>query len=233
MSLVYVVFASANRRFVLVSNPKKIALFGGAFNTPHKGHIEPLATLREQLGFDQILLLPSPAPPHKTIAGATYEERLTMLSLACQHYSALVIDEAEAMLPAPTYTIQTLRYFRQRYPDSSVSFIIGHDSLMQLDTWREWQTLLSLAHLIVLPRPNVDIQASETLINWIHEKQQHNVNCIDQSPNGALFFAETPLWDVSSTHIRHCLQTSGSNDELLDIFAPAVLDYIEQYGLYH
>lgn len=215
-----------------MSSTRTIALFGGAFNPPHNGHISPLIALAEQVGLDEIRLLPSPAPPHKKIVGATYDERTEMLRIACRSHPTLVVDEVELSLPTPTYTVQTLRYFRQRYPNESLCFIIGYDSFLQLEHWCEWEQLLKLSHIIVLPRTTVNGDISKTLLDWQRQNQSDDVSRLIKTSHGTLFFAETPLWDVSSTQIRQCLQNKHQQSALLELFDPAVLNYILQRGLY-
>lgn len=213
-------------------NPTPLVLFGGAFNPPHKGHLDPIEQLGCDLDFSEIRLLPSPSPPHKRISAVGLEQRIEMTKLACSEYERLRVDETESHLPSPTYTVQTLRYFRERFPQRSIVFVMGMDSLVSLDRWIEWQDMTELCHLVVLPRPGFKLTDNQRIHNWAKPQLCRSWQEIHSLPHGRICLAETPLWPISSTQIRTELAGRTNNSKLTQWLALPVINYIKQHNLY-
>ncbi|MBT0586529.1 nicotinate-nucleotide adenylyltransferase [Alteromonas oceanisediminis] len=216
-----------------------IALFGGTFNPPHQGHLTPLLSLIDELTLECVRALPAKQPPHK--AGATLvseTHRLEMLKRLYQPYPSLRVDDTELHLPTPSFSVQTLRYFRQLYPFASVLFIMGEDSLKSLPQWHEWREISSLAHVVVLRRQDTSVayDPNSELGRWLEQVKTTQKSQLFAQTAGKVFFAETPLLDVSSTQIRHelaCAATSIDCVERIKQWLPKrVLDYIQQHNLY-
>ncbi|MDM7860633.1 nicotinate-nucleotide adenylyltransferase [Alteromonas sp. ASW11-36] len=209
-----------------------IGLFGGTFNPPHIGHIEPLLQAAKDFAFTEVRLLPAPIPPHKTVVGATFEQRIRMVELVCKAYPILQPELCEQDLPTPSYTVNTLAHLRKHNPTASIVFVIGEDSLLALDTWFQWQRLLDYCHIAVLPRPNCQATASAPLSDWLAKHHKSDKSVVNQMTNGAVFFAETPLRDVSSTQLREWLANPDLVSQAKQWLAPEVFTYIQQQQLY-
>ena len=209
-----------------------IGLFGGTFNPPHIGHIEPLLNAAQDFEFTEVRLLPAPTPPHKAVVGATLDERAKMVELICKTHPLLKLELCEQDLPSPSYTINTLAHLRTLNPTASLVFVIGEDSLLTLDTWYKWQSLLDYCHLLVLPRPNCVSRTSALLTKWTEQHRCNDKQFIKQMTHGAVFFAETPLRDVSSTQLREWLANPDLAGDARDWLAPEVFTFIQQQQLY-
>ncbi|NUF48836.1 nicotinate-nucleotide adenylyltransferase [Gilliamella sp. ESL0250] len=210
------------------------ALLGGTFDPIHYGHLRPAISLASEVGLKQISLLPNHIPPHKPQPEASTEQRLAMLKLAIEDLPLFALDVRE-LLPKvstrPSYTIETLQAWRQENGDSEgLAFIMGQDSLLSLPTWNKWQTLLDYCHLLICRRPgyakntnNIELQ------KWIEMHNTLNAQDLHDSPHGYIFFAHTPLEDISATEIRLNINNQASCENLL----PAkVWHYIQQQELY-
>lgn len=210
------------------------ALFGGTFDPIHYGHLRPAIALIKEVGLTQISLLPNNIPPHKPQPEATTVQRLAMLNLAIEDMPLFSIDTREISqgnLTRPSYTINTLQKWRSENGDrAGLAFIMGQDSLLSLPTWNNWKTLLDYCHLIICRRPgyaektdNVELQS------WINAHQTKNSLDLHHSPNGYIYFAHTPLEDISATEIRKNINNQQSCNNLLP---PKVWQYIHAQGLY-
>ncbi|MDF7667295.1 nicotinate-nucleotide adenylyltransferase [Orbaceae bacterium ESL0727] len=210
------------------------ALFGGTFDPIHYGHLLPAVAIAHEVKRMQISLLPNHIPPHKPQPEATTSQRLAMLQLAVEEIPMLSIDAREissVRLTHPSYTIDTLQAWRHENGNHvGLAFIMGQDSLLSLPTWHNWQSLLDYAHLLVCRRPgyaektdNPELQA------WIANHQTLNSQDLHLAPHGYIYFAHTPLEDISATEIRQRIAQQTNCDDLLP---PKVWQYIQAEKLY-
>lgn len=210
---------------------KITALFGGTFDPVHYGHIKPILALAKEFDLSKIYFMPNNTPPHKPPPLATAQQRLEMLTLALKEYPLLDIEYYEINKDESSYTIDTLKHWRNVHGKTeSLVFIIGEDTLATLDSWKDWQTILKYCHLIVCPRPGfTDLDYDPKLKQWIKTHESHNISLLYTKPRGYIFFAHTPLYQISATTIREQL----ANDENCDDILPsAVSAYIKQHKLY-
>lgn len=210
------------------------ALLGGTFDPIHYGHIRPAKALAKEVGLTQICLLPNHIPPHKPQPDATTAERLAMLELAIVDLPLFSIDTRELNVEAarPSYTIDTLAQWRkQNGSQKGLAFIMGQDSLLSLPSWKQWQNLLDYCHLLICQRPHYSEKITDpTLAKWIAKHQTKNVADLHASPAGYIYFAHTPLEDISATQIRQNINDPKNVENLLP---PPVWRYIHQHGLYN
>ena len=132
----------------------RLGLFGGTFNPIHLGHLRAAIEVQEAFGLEKILLIPSARPPHKQADQvASAGDRLEMVRLAVQGEPLLEASDVELARPGPSYTIETLRYFQDRFgPESQVFFVVGQDAFSEIATWKSYQALFSIAHFVVMAR---------------------------------------------------------------------------------
>ena len=131
---------------------------GGSFDPIHLAHLQMITHVYHELmrAFPNVdiiaKLLPTAGSPLKN-KPTSNQQRLQMLSLAIDDVPFLSIDETELQCQPPVYSFHTLSEFKQRYPNDLLIFILGQDSVEQLDKWYRGFELLSLTNLWVLPRP--------------------------------------------------------------------------------
>jgi len=131
----------------------RIGLLGGTFDPPHIGHLIVAQDAWSALRLDRVVFIPAAVPPHK--AGrveASAELRLEMLRAACGDDPRFAIDDLELRRPGPSYTVDTLREYRGRYPEAALHLLIGVDQHAQFHTWRAPEAIRSLATVVVLSR---------------------------------------------------------------------------------
>lgn len=151
---------------------------GGSFDPVHLAHLQMITHVYHELmrAFPNVdiiaKLLPTAGSPLKT-QPTSNQQRLEMLSLAIHDLPFLSIDETELQCQPPVYSFHTLSEFKQRYPNDLLIFVLGQDSVEQLDKWYRGFELLSLTNLWVLPRPALG-SLSHNLSHTLHQNLNQN-----------------------------------------------------------
>ena len=187
-----------------------IGLFFGSFNPIHIGHLIIAQYMANFSNLDKVWLVVSPHNPlkDKSTLINTYD-RLEMCKLAINDDPRLSVSDIELNLPQPSYTIDTLAYLEERYPEHTFNLIMGEDNLLTLHKWKNYELILNNYKIYVYPR--VHSQKSDLI-------KHANVELTD-----------TPIMEVSSTFIRNAIK----NRKEIRYFVPEnVLKFIESKGLY-
>ena len=120
----------------------------------HLGHLLVARAAREEAGFDTLFFIPAGQSPFKPgTKPAPAAERLRLLRLALAGEAKYVVDDLETRREGPSYSIDTVRAYQQRFPGAELFYLIGADQTSQLHLWREAQELARLVHFLVVPRP--------------------------------------------------------------------------------
>lgn len=208
------------------------ALFGGTFDPIHYGHLKPVEILANLIGLSRVIIMPNNVPPHRPQPEATSEQRKFMVELAIADKPLFVLDERELRRDTPSWTADTLLEWRQEQgPEQPLAFIIGQDSLLTFPSWERYETILDNAHLLVTRRPGYPLtMKQEEHQQWLDRHLTSNIEDLHNQPDGKIYLAETPWFDVSATLIRERLERGESCEEMMP---EAVLSYIMNQGLYH
>ena len=210
---------------------KRIGLFGGTFNPIHLGHLRGAEEIREAFGLQEVTFIPAAIPPHKLAEKVIdAKHRFEMVKLATAHNPFFSTTDIELSRPQKSYSIDTIRYFRERHPE--VFFILGRDAFVEIETWKEFQELFSLCNFIVMARPG----SQETLTPSPLPSALAPVFRYDQEINGwthgsgyTLHFKAITGLDISSTKIRELIAEGKSIRYLVP---GEVAAYIRKQGLY-
>lgn len=202
-----------------MGNLKKIGIMGGTFNPVHKAHLVLAEKAYEQFELEKVLFMPSKNPPHKDLKNIISDEhRTNMISLAIADNPYFALSKLELERGGTTYTVDTLEYLTNHELDKMFYFIIGADSLFQLETWREPAKILKMAKVVAGSRYNL---SNESILNQIH-----HLNTIF---NTNIELLEIPTIDVSSKHIRESVE----NHQSISNYVPdSVEKYIYKHNLY-
>lgn len=128
-------------------------VFGGSFDPVHHGHLIAADRAAEALGLETVLFVPCARQPLKGGAVATAKHRCEMLRLAIQGHSRYAIETMELDRAGPSYTVDTLRILKERWPDDRLVLILGADAAAELPRWRAADEVARLAEVAVLKRP--------------------------------------------------------------------------------
>ena len=191
----------------------KIGILGGTFNPPHNGHLWAAKEAKEQLGLDEIWLIPTGQPPHKKIpaGSATTQQRLEMTQLAAQEIGARVSDR-ETHRKGASYTALTMTELCREHPADTFYFIMGTDMLLSFDRWYQPETIAKLCHLAVVARHPHEEAA-------IAEKAESLRRNLDAKVDIVI----CPPVEVSSTQVR---ENASEN------VPSAVYQYMREHHLY-
>ncbi|XPV75410.1 MAG: nicotinate (nicotinamide) nucleotide adenylyltransferase [Desulfovibrio sp.] len=203
----------------------RIGILGGSFNPVHTGHVRMAIEVMERFRLDRVEIVPASIPPHKSGAGILpFEERVRLLELAFEGVEGVVINTLESKRPGPSYTIETLAEYKEKYEGDDLFFIMGTDNLVQLSTWKDGLDIYKQANMIVVRRDFEDRSGITEFVEkyWPEAKKMGE----QESPawrfhNGSeLLYARVPLMDVSSTNVRARWQRRTS----LALLVPPVVE---------
>jgi nicotinate-nucleotide adenylyltransferase len=136
----------------------KIGLFFGSFNPIHHGHLMVASFIANHTDIQQVWLVVSPQNPHKTQSSLLNEyDRLHLAQLAIEDDAQIKVSDIEFKLPKPSYTIDTLTYLQEKYPQHQFYVIMGSDSFQNLPKWKNFEALIKNYQFIVYRRPGFEI----------------------------------------------------------------------------
>ena len=135
----------------------KIGLFGGSFNPIHNGHMNLALSVKKSLGLDRIILIPSGTSPHKSSSEyAPAEDRLEMCRIACEGHDGFEVSDYEITKPGKSYTVYTVRHFRELFPEDELYLLVGSDMLLSFDTWFEYREIQENVTVAAISRTGDD-----------------------------------------------------------------------------
>ncbi len=186
----------------------KIGILGGTFNPIHIGHLILAEEAREKLGLDGIIFVPTYLPPHKDSSDiAAAEDRLTMVKMAVSGNPYFSVSELEIKRDGRSYTIDTIRQLKAKYPNDDLYFIIGSDLLTYLEEWKDLDEINKMVRFIVATRPGYALEKIPSRISTL--------------PIRAV--------DISGFEIRKAIRENKSFRYLVP---EAVFDYMNEHKLY-
>jgi nicotinate-nucleotide adenylyltransferase len=138
-------------------SPRAVAIFGGSFNPIHLGHLAVAEEVRIRYGLEKVIFVPAHQSPHKDGKDlADAQSRLVMAHLATLSNPFFEVSDFEVERGGLSYSIDTIRHFKDLLGDASLHFILGADMLMELSTWKNIDEALRLCRFIVVTRPGFD-----------------------------------------------------------------------------
>jgi nicotinate-nucleotide adenylyltransferase len=208
-----------------------IALFGGAFDPIHYGHIKTSLSVQSHYQFDDFFFVPCKSPTIKSASIASSQQRLYMLNLAIKAYPQFKIDTREIERASPSYMVETLKSFRDEYQNASITLIVGYDAFLSLPQWHQWEALISLANILVINRNHYSNESIPSkLETLLQNHKRDNLASIVDTKSGTIQFYDAGHYELSSSAIRKLLK---SNSELVSKEIPKeVHDFIKMQGLY-
>src|SRR5215471_13971497 len=140
---------------------RRVGIYGGTFDPVHNGHLEVARRVLELFELDEVMFVPACVPPHKRNATITSAfHRFAMVALATAADQRLLVSTVELEAPDKPYAVNTVARMRETLGnEAELFFIVGADSWLEITTWKDWQRLLTLCHLIVVARPGFDLKA--------------------------------------------------------------------------
>jgi len=197
----------------------KKAIFGGTFDPIHIGHVHIAYQALYNLHLDKILFMPAGNPPHKINKAITDAEiRYELVKRAIEYETHFEISDYEINKKENSYTYETVELYSKLESDTEWYFLIGVDSLMDLDNWKNVDRILKGSKLVVYNRAGFTVE--EVL------KQKHY---IEQKFNEEIIFLNMPIIDISSTYIRNNIKEGRKVSYLLPCGVDEIIDKLQLY----
>lgn len=215
----------------------RVGIFGGTFNPIHYGHLRAAEEVRNKLGLDRILFIPSGTPPLKRADIAGSEHRLKMTEAAVSGNRFFDVSDIEIRLPGKSYTVNTIQALKKDAAGIQYSLVIGVDAFLDLPNWWHPEKLLSVADFIVISRPGfhfADINRSPYIKVNKKALRELDTACREifetklKSGRKVVLLGITPI-GIASTGIRELVRQGRSIKYLLP---PKVQSYIIRNKLY-
>ncbi len=201
----------------------RIGVFGGTFNPIHYGHLRAAEEVREMLGFDRVLFVPSGNPPLKTGDLADAMKRYEMVRRATAGNRSFEVLDIESMKPEKSYTVETLEVLLSRYAESELYFMLGMDAFLDIPNWWMPEKLVKMVNFAVISRPGRIFE--DLLSSPFMDVEPGDLRALDdsggefkitrlKSRKEAALVKITPI-DISSSDIRRRILAGQSVKYLL------------------
>ncbi len=187
----------------------KIGLYFGSFNPIHIGHLIIANHIAYSTDLNEVWFIVSPQNPLKESASLLNEHhRYSLVKIAVEDEKKLKVNNVEFLMPKPSYTIDTLIYLSEKYTQHNFSLIIGSDSYLNFNKWKNYEQIILNYNILIFQRPSFTIKTD-----------------LPES----IKIIQAPLLDISSTQIRKNIKDKKSIRYLV---TDKVMDEIELKGYY-
>ncbi len=189
----------------------KIGLFFGSFNPIHIGHLALANYFVEFTDLQKLWFVVSPQNPLKKRSTLLEDyHRLNLVRLAIENYeSRFFASNIEFDMPKPSFTIDTLTYLSEKYPENEFVLIMGADNLVSLHKWKNYDQIIKKYKIFVYPRPDFDVEKVKIDVNYT--------------------IVDAPLIEISSSFIRKSIKEGKNIDFFLH---SAVAKYVDEMNFY-
>ncbi len=197
---------------------KRIGIYGGTFDPIHIGHLNLCKAMQEKLCLDEILMIPTGTPPHKSATATKAEYRLEMCRLAVKDYGLIAnVSDIEIRREGRSYTFLTMSQLTEEMPDCEFYLIMGADMFMSLETWYNFDGLKELVLFAAVQRDDVSTDELESEAERLTAK---GCKCV---------IVSLPAVDASSTEVRKRVAEGKNIDDLVTV---SVAEFIRDKALY-
>lgn len=198
----------------------KKGIFGGTFDPIHIGHIHIAYEALYKLKLKEIVFMPNGRPPHKLDKNVSDEAaRYKMVEAAVKEEKRFSISNYEISKNELSYSYETLIYLNNLEPETKWYFIVGTDSLMNFNKWKNIREILSRSTLVVFSRTGYEKEAVEDTRKFLEEKYSCEI-----------LLLEIPLLDISSTNIKEKIYLNQRYEYLLPSGVDEVINKYKLYG---
>lgn len=214
-----------------------LGVFGGTFDPIHLGHLHAARQVLDRLGLARLLFVPSGAPPHKPgVQVAPARLRCEWVRRAVADDERFGVDALEVERAGPSFSVDTLRTIGARVAPQLPVFVVGCDALADMGTWREPETILEIAHLVVIARRDPGAPDEGTLaarfpsaLAGALEFDRHGLFARHRHSDTWVRWLEIDALPISSTDVRAHLAAGRS---VRDLLPASIHDAVLASGVY-
>jgi nicotinate-nucleotide adenylyltransferase len=205
---------SGRRRYIMA-----IGLIGGTFNPIHMGHLLIGEYIREEWSLDRIIYIPSANPPHKT-GGEVLDagSRMRLVELAIRDNPYFQLSDVELRREGYSYTIDSIREMSIEYPYEKLYFIIGTDTLFELETWKQFKEIAKEIEFLMYGRGTHSVVDIEEKLRYMRDEYGFKIKR-----------STGPELEISSTQIRDRIRRGLSIKYMVP---DALIEEIEKESLF-
>lgn len=214
----------------------RIGLFGGTFNPIHLGHLRAAEIVQQKFGLDKVLFIPSYIPPHKESDEiASPFHRFRMVELACDSYHGFFPSSIEIEAKGTSYSIITLNKIRKLFPEAMIFFILGIDSFLEIETWKDYEKLINQCFFIVVSRPGYHLNEARVVLKGRYRDQifkftESRKKDEEMFSSFRIFILTIRALNIASSEIRRRIRNRIS----VKGFIPETVEaYIRKHKIYH
>ena len=201
----------------MINKKRRVGVFGGTFNPPHTAHVRVAKAFVESADLDQLLVIPTNEPPHKSYSGnVSASDRLKMCEIAFSCVSGTFVSDMEITRGGKSYTVETLSVLDTE--DNELYLLCGTDMFLTLDTWFQASRIFELASICYVRR-----ESDANIARLIAEKCEKYT----KEFGARIIEIPTEVNSISSTEIRERM-ACGDFSEI----PSAVAEYIKENKLY-
>jgi nicotinate-nucleotide adenylyltransferase len=190
-------------------------MYGGAFDPPHHAHVALARAAAEQLGLDELRVVPTGDAWHRPEQLSNAQARLAMTRIAFAGLPGVVVDDRELRREGPSYTIDTLRELQSEHPEAELFLVMGEDQALALTQWRNWRSIVAMAAIAYASRPEAMSHAKLELTALPPEARVRRI--------------ELPRMPDSATDVR---ERAARGEDVSSLVPPGVASYIASHHLY-
>lgn len=206
-----------------------IGILGGTFDPIHFGHLRAALEVFQELGLEEVRLIPSHTPPHRAAPVGSPDQRLRMVQAAVEGVAGLRVDRCELERGGTSYTVDTLLSLRTEAGARPLCLILGTDAFCGLGAWHRWRELPALCHFVVVQRPGWEPPRDGTAADLLRAGETRDPAQLKRAGGGQVLRYTVTQLDVSASRIRADIQAGKSPRFLLP---DAVWRLIQKEGLY-
>lgn len=195
----------------------KIGMYGGSFNPPHNGHLYLASEVGKRAQLDRIIIIPSNISPQKSNNGNIAPEHRINMCKEVFDSPLFEVSDCEISRGGRSFTVETLTFLKEQYPDDELFLFMGSDMLLSFHTWYRYQDILSMCTVCAISRD--DNESAVMLRNYAD-----TVLC-----GGKILIFDIEPFEVSSSEIRDNLKTGKSCKGLI---SEKTEKYIKENKLY-
>jgi nicotinate-nucleotide adenylyltransferase len=211
----------------------RLGILGGTFDPIHLGHLCMAEEVGEELHLAKVYLIPAALPPHKEKNISSFQDRLAMTRLAAQGSSLLEALDLEGRRTGLSYSIETIKELHQLFgPQMELFFIIGLDAFLEIETWKDYRSIMDYCNLAVVERPGFQMEAWGTFVPQLQMGLQagEQTNLFRaRNGNQLVILNRITHLDLSSTLIR---EKAGQGKSIRFLVPEAVHRYLKEKRLY-
>ena len=224
---------------------RRVGFYGGSFDPLHNGHLAIARKITELFALDRFVFIPAFHAPHKKDRQPTPAfHRYAMLCLATANEAKIKISTIELDAPEKPFTFETQAKLINNLPGAEIYFVIGADSWAEITTWREWETVLTQTNIIVVTRPDYEIEFSHVteairarIVDRRGQNKRFGIQDSDKkpeprtpNPEPCIYLTDAVNLDVSAAEIRRNIRNNQM--DWRELVPDEVAKYVEKYELY-